>query len=92
MGFRSDAHLLLGSEPTPPEVRAWQHPDYPDSFTVTLDTADRRGHLALTGSPTQLIELLARMTRALTDIATDRGQLPATQQPTPPTEPATTGS
>jgi hypothetical protein len=92
MGFRSDAHLLLGSEPTPPEVRAWQHPDYPDSFTVTLDTDDRRGHIALTGSPTQLIELLARMTHALTDIATARGQLPATQQPTPPTEPATTGS
>ena len=92
MGFRSDAHLLLGSEPTPPEVRAWQHPDYPDSFTVTLDTDDRRGHIALTGSPTQLIELLARMTNALTDIATACGQLPATQQPTQPAEPATTGS
>jgi hypothetical protein len=91
MGFRSDAHLLLGSEPTPPEVRAWQHPDYPDSFTVTLDTDDRRGHIALTGSPSQLIELLARMTRALTDLATARGQLPASQPPTPPTEPATTG-
>jgi hypothetical protein len=40
MGFRSDAHLLLGTEPTPPEVTAWQHPDYPDSFTATIDTAD----------------------------------------------------
>jgi hypothetical protein len=89
MSFRSDAHLLLGSEPTPPEVHAWQHPDYPDSFTVTLDTADRRGHIALTGSPSQLIELLARMTQALTDIATAAGQLPAGQAPT---EPATTGS
>jgi len=91
MGFRSDVHLLLGSEPTPPEVAAWQHPDFPDSFTVALDTADRRGHIALTGSPSQLIELLARMTNALTDLATDRGRLPASQAPTPPTEPATTG-
>jgi hypothetical protein len=90
MGFRSDVHLLLGSEPTPPEVRAWQHPDFPDSFTVTIDTADRRGHIALTGSPSQLIELLARMSNALTDIATARGQLPA-KAPTQPAEPATTG-
>jgi hypothetical protein len=80
MSFRSDAHLLLGSEPTPPEVGAWQHPDYPDSFTVAIDTADRRGHIALTGSPSQLIELLARMTKAVTDIAT--GQLPTGQPPT----------
>ena len=92
MGFRSDAHLLLGTEPTPPEVTAWQHPDFPDSFTVTLDTADRRGHIALTGSPSQLIELLARMTRALTEIATARGQLPASQAPTRSGEPATTSS
>jgi hypothetical protein len=91
MGFRSDAHLLLGSEPTPPEVTAWQHPDFPDSFTVTLDTADRRGHIALTGSPSQLIELLARMTDALTEIATAAGQLPASQPPTPPTQGAATG-
>jgi len=92
MGFRSDAHLLLGSEPTPPEVRAWQHPDYPDSFTVTIDTDDRRGHIALTGSPSQLIELLGRMTHAVTEVVTARGQLPASQAPTSPTEPATTGS
>jgi hypothetical protein len=90
MGFRSDVHLLLDSEPTPPEVTAWQHPDYPDSFTVTLDTADRRGHIALTGSPSQLIELLARMTHALTEITIARGKLPASQAPTQPTEPATT--
>jgi hypothetical protein len=92
MGFRSDAHLLLGSEPTPPEVRAWQHPDYPNSFTVTLDTADRRGHIALTGNPSQLIDLLGRMTRAVTEIATAAGQLPTTKAPTQPAEPATTGS
>jgi hypothetical protein len=92
MSFRSDAHLLLGTEPTPPEVSAWQHPDYPDSFTVALDTEDRRGHIAITGSGSQLIELLAAMTQAITDIATAAGQLPAGQQPTQPTEPATTGS
>jgi hypothetical protein len=92
MSFRSDAHLLLGSEPTPPEVSAWQHPNYPDTFSVTIDTDDRTGHIAITGNPSQLIELLARMTRAFTDIATARGQLPATQAPTQPTEPATTGS
>ncbi len=91
MSFRSDVHLLLGGEPTPPEVTAWQHLDFPDSFTVTLDTADRRGHIALTGSPSQLIELLGRMTRAVTEIATARGRLPAGQAPTSPAEPATTG-
>ena len=92
MSFRSDAHLLLGGEPTPPEVAAWQHPQFPDSFTVTLDTADRRGHIAISGSPSQLIELLARMTQAVAEIATARGQLPASKAPTPPTRPATTGS
>jgi hypothetical protein len=92
MSFRSDAHLLLGGEPTPPEVGAWQHPDYPDSFTVTLDTPERRGHIAISGSPSQLIELLARMTQAVTDIATAAGQLPTGQQPTRPAEPAASGS
>ena len=79
MSFRSDAHLLLGSEPTPPEVTAWQHPDYPDSFTVALDTEDRHGHIAITGSPSQLLELLAQMTKAVTDTATAR-------RPAPPPE------
>jgi hypothetical protein len=92
MSFRSDAHLLLGTEPTPPEVHAWQHREFPDSFTVTLDTEDRRGHIAITGSESQLIELLAAMTQAVTEIATAAGQLPAGQQPTQPAEPATTGS
>jgi hypothetical protein len=92
MGFRSDVHLLLGSEPTPPDVTAWQHPKFPDSFTVTLDTADLSGHIAVTGNPSQLIELLGRMTRAVADIATARGKLPTTKAPTQPTEPATTRS
>jgi predicted house-cleaning noncanonical NTP pyrophosphatase (MazG superfamily) len=85
----SDTHLLLGSEPAPPEVYARQHPDHPDSFTVALDTADRRGHLAITGTPSQLIQLLGRMTQAVTEVATAAGQLPSTQQPV---EPATTST
>jgi hypothetical protein len=92
MSFRSDAHLLLGGEPTPPEVGAWQHPSYPDSFTVTLDTDDRRGHIAISGSPGQLLELLERMTQAVTETATAAGQLPTGQPPTRQAEPATTGS
>jgi hypothetical protein len=89
MGFHSNCHLLLGSEPTPPEVGAWQHPNFSDSFTVTLDTDDRRGHLAITGSPRQLVELLGRMTQAVTEAATAAGQLPTTQEPA---EPAATAS
>jgi hypothetical protein len=82
MSFRSEAHLLLGSEPTPPEVHAWQHPEFPDSFTVALDTHDRRGHIAITGTPHQLLELLAQMTTAVTDTAT--GQHPAGAEPAQP--------
>ena len=84
MSFRSDAHLLLGTEPTPPEVSAWQHPDYPDSFTVALDTQDRHGHIAITGSGSQLIELLAQMTKAVTATATAAGQLHASEEPAQP--------
>jgi hypothetical protein len=84
MSFRSDAHLLLGSEPTPPQVSAWQHPDYPDSFTVALDTQDHRGHIAITGKPRQLLELLAQMTKAVTDTATAAGQHPSREQPAQP--------
>jgi hypothetical protein len=89
MAFHSNVHLMLAHEPTPPEVGAWQHPQIPDSFTVTIDTTDRTGHIAISGNPTQLIDLLGRMTRAVTELATAAGQLPAT---TAPTEPATTGS
>ena len=84
MSFHSDAHLLLGSEPTPPEVTAWQHPNYPDSFTVALDTQDRHGHIAITGSGSQLLELLAQMTKAVTNTATAAGHLPAGAEPAQP--------
>jgi hypothetical protein len=89
MAFHSDAHLLLAHEPTPPEVTAWQHPQIPDSYTVTIDTADRSGHIAISGNPTQLIDLLGRMTDAVIDVATAPGQHGATKAPA---EPATSGS
>jgi hypothetical protein len=67
-----------------PQVTAWQHPQFPDSFTVALDTTDRLGHVAITGNPSQLLELLAQMTTAVTDTATAAGQLPAGDQPAQP--------
>ena len=84
MSFRSDAHLLLGNEPTPPEVTAWQHPNYPDSFTVALDTQDRHGHIAITGSGSQLLELLAQMTKAVTVTDTAAGQLHSEEESAQP--------
>ena len=92
MAFHSDAHLMLAHEPTPPEVTAWKHPQIPDSFTVTIDTADRTGHIAISGNPTQLIELLGRMTDAVIEVATAPDQPNEGQAPTQPTEPAATGS
>jgi hypothetical protein len=89
MAFHSDAHLMLAHEPTPPEVHAWQHPQIPDSYTVTIDTADRTGHIAISGNPTQLIDLLGRMTDAVIEIATAPDQ-PSTT--TAPAEPAASGS
>ena len=89
MAFHSDAHLMLAHEPTPPEVGAWKHPQIPDSFTVTIDTADRTGHIALSGNPTQLIDLLGRMTDAVIEVATAPGQPPITKAPA---EPAASGS
>jgi hypothetical protein len=88
MAFHSDAHLMLAHEPTPPEVTAWQHPQIPDSYTVTIDTADRSGHIAISGNPTQLHDLLGRMTDAVIEVATAPDQAPAT---TAPAEPTTTG-
>jgi hypothetical protein len=89
MAFHSDAHLMLAHEPTPPEVGAWQHPQIRDSYTVTIDTADRSGHIAISGTPTQLIDLLGRMTDAVIKVATAPDQPPAT---TAPAEPAAASS
>ena len=83
MSFYSDAHLLLGDNPAL-EVSAWQHPQHRDSFTVHLYTADRHGRIAITGTPSQLHGLLARMAEAVTEVATAAGypdvptSLPAT--------------
>jgi hypothetical protein len=88
MAFHSDAHLMLAHEPTPPEVGAWQHSQLPDSYTVTIDTADRTGHIAISGNPTQLINLLGRMTDAVIDVAGAPDQ-PDGQAPA---EPAASGS
>jgi hypothetical protein len=85
MSFRSDAHLMLAGEQTPPEVDAWQHPQILDSYTVTIDTTDRTGHIAISGTPSQLIELLGRMTDAVIQVATA-----PTEPPTQPAEPTTT--
>ena len=78
MSFYSDAHLLLGANPDP-EVTASQHPTIADSFTVALDTADRHGRIAITGTPSQLYALLAQMAEALLDTAATAGypDLPA---------------
>jgi hypothetical protein len=83
MAFHSDAHLMLAHEPTPPEVAAWQHPQIPDSYTVTIDTTDRSGHIAISGNPTQLIDLLGRMTDAVIEVATPHPTSPRPPRPRP---------
>jgi hypothetical protein len=74
----SDTHLLVGGLPAP-QVHAWQHPQSPASFTVEVNTADRHGRIALTGTPSDLYELLARMAEALLEAAKAAGcqDLPA---------------
>jgi predicted house-cleaning noncanonical NTP pyrophosphatase (MazG superfamily) len=64
MSLYSDTHLLVGGQPDL-EVYAWQHPSTPGSFTVEVNTADRHGRIALTGTPSDLYELLARLAEAL---------------------------
>jgi predicted house-cleaning noncanonical NTP pyrophosphatase (MazG superfamily) len=72
VSFYSDAHLLLGDKPAL-QVNAWQHPTHSDSFTVEVNTADRHGRIAITGSPSQVHGLLAHMAEALLDTATAAG-------------------
>jgi hypothetical protein len=78
MSFYSDAHLLLGDNPAL-QVDAWQHPQSPGSFTVEVNTADRHGRIALTGTPSDLHGLLIRMVEALLETARAAGcqDLPA---------------
>jgi hypothetical protein len=72
VSFYSDAHLLLGGTPAI-QVDAWQHPTHTDSFTVEVNTADRHGHLAITGSPGQVYWLLLQMAQVLLATAAAAG-------------------
>ena len=74
MSLYSDTHLLVGGQPAP-EIHAWQHPQSPGSFTVEVNTADRHGRVALTGTPSDLYGLLAHMAEALLDTAKAAGCL-----------------
>ena len=87
MSFYSDAHLLLGDNPAL-QVEAWQHPSTPDSFTVEVNTANRHGRIAITGTPSQVHRLLLQMAEALLDTATAAGcqNLPVPALPKPATE------
>jgi len=78
MSLYSDTNLLVGGQPAP-QVHAWQHPSTPGSFTVEVNTADRHGRIALTGTPSDLYELLVHMAEALVDTAKAAGcqDLPA---------------
>jgi hypothetical protein len=83
MSLYSDIHLLVGGQPDL-EVQAWQHPQSPGSFTVEVNTIDRHGRIALTGTPSDLHGLLARMAEALLEAAEAAGcqDLPAPTLPT----------
>jgi hypothetical protein len=72
VSFYSDAHMLLGGNPAL-QVNAWQHPTHSDSFTVEVNTADRHGRIAITGSPSQVYGLLVQMAEVLLDTATAAG-------------------
>jgi hypothetical protein len=78
MSLYSDTHLLVGGQPDL-EVHAWQHPSTPSSFTVEVNTADRHGRIALSGTPSDLYELLAHLAEALVEAAKAAGSkdLPA---------------
>jgi len=91
MALSTSIHLLLASEPSPPEVTARQHPDadLAEVFYLDLRTGDtgyRRGdygHLAISGTAAQLSDLLDRMRAVLA--ATVAAAEVAT---TPPSDPA----
>jgi predicted house-cleaning noncanonical NTP pyrophosphatase (MazG superfamily) len=84
MGLYSDNHLLVGGQPDL-EVHAWQHPSTPGRFTVEVNTADRHGRIALTGTPSDLHGLLAHLAEALLAAALAAGcqGLPAPTLTTP---------
>jgi len=91
MALSTSIHLLLASEPSPPEVTARQHPDadLAEVFYLDLRTRDTDytrgdyGHLAISGTVAQLSDLLDRMRAALAatvaaaEVATDPAPAPA---------------
>ena len=89
MALSTSIHLLLNSEPTPPEVTARQHPDadLAEVFYLDLRTRDTDytradyGHLSISGTPAQLTDLLERLRAALT--AAVAAAEPATDTPAP---------
>jgi len=93
MALSTSIHLLLNSEPTPPEVTARQHPDadLADIFYLDLRTNDTDytradyGHLAISGTVAQLSALLDGMRAALaaTVAAAEVAATPARSDPTP---------
>jgi hypothetical protein len=93
MALSTSIHLLLNTEPTPPEVTARQHPDadLTDIFYLDLRTNDSDytradyGHLAISGTVAQLTGLLDRLRAALaaTVAAAAVAATPARSDPTP---------
>jgi hypothetical protein len=94
MALSTSIHLLLNSEPDPPEVTARQHPDadLAEIFYLDVRTRDpgyRRpdyGHLAISGTPAQLSDLLDRLRDALAAAvaaAEPASGTPAPSDPTP---------
>jgi len=73
MALSTSIHLLLNSEPSPPEITARQHPDadLAEIFYLDLRTRDTDytradyGHLAISGTAAQLSGLLDRLRAAL---------------------------
>ncbi len=67
MDFATDLHLMLDDEPA--TVRARQHPDQPETYFIDLGVYrhGQRAHLCLSGTATQLGELLTGMRDALLD-------------------------
>jgi len=93
MALSTSIHLLLGSEPTPPEITGRQHPDadLADIFYLDLRTRDTDytradyGHLAISGTVAQLSDLLDRMRAVLaaTVAAAEVAAAPARSGPAP---------
>jgi len=93
MALSTSIHLLLNSEPSPPEITARQHPDadLAEIFYLDLRTNDTDytradyGHLAISGTVAQLSGLLDRLRAELAAAvaAAEVATTPARSDPTP---------